>query len=488
MLFRALCRPRPDRAWTDPLHPDGLSLRPSHPARQALIEAMFALGIVCSVAVCWVSAMQMTGAWGGSAARTGLILFVSGTSLLFGLRSVFLQYLVIRAYVRSTRAGKPAAADWPFVSILVPGFNEAPTIQATIRTLLAIDYPHFEVLVLDDGSTDGMADVARAYEGKHGPGECRVLTKPNGGKWSALNFGLQHARGEYVLCVDADTTFEANALALLVRRMAADPTVGAVAGNVVVRNLVNVLAYCQALEYVYANAIFRLPQHDNGMVMCVPGPIGLFRRSALDQVTARYGALPAGSPPGHFAGPYQHDTFCEDFDLSLAMLALGWRIEYEPRARCHTEVPEHLVGLISQRYRWSRGTLQVMRKVRKFYPPAPGPRGRVLRTWLYGTYYLETFTGFFFNYVFLGLSLALLVGPSAEAGVLAMYWAVNLLQRGMLCAVAVMLHRERLRLLWAWPIYEFFSSLILGGALVIAVIDHLRGTAMGWGREHRPAG
>jgi hypothetical protein len=69
-----------------------------------------------------------------------------------------------------------------------------------------------------------------------------------------------------------------------------------------------------------------------------------------------------------------------------------------------------------------------------------------------------------------------------------MYWTVNLVQRGTMCAVAVMLHRERLRLLLAWPVYEFFSSLVLGGALVIAVIDHLRGSRMGWGREHRPAG
>ena len=95
---------------------------------------------------------------------------------------------------------------------------------------------------------------------------------------------------------------------------------------------------------------------------------------------------------------------------------------------------------------------------------------------------------FFFNYLFLALSLALLVGPAGGVGLLTVYWTINLLQRGMMCAVAVMLHRERLRLLFAWPVYEFFSSLVLGGALVIAVIDHLRGTRMGWGREHRPAG
>ena len=173
-------------------------------------------------------------------------------------------------------------------------------------------------------------------------------------------------RGELILCVDADTTFDSHALKMLVRRMA-DPGVGAVAGHTIVRNLDGVLAHCQGLEYVYSNAAFRLPQTDSGTVLCVPGPIGLFRRAALDQIHARYGLLPPNSPPGHFAGPFQHDTFCEDFDLSVAMLALGWRIEYEPRAVCHTEVPTTLVGLISQRYRWTRGNLQVLAKYRRRY-------------------------------------------------------------------------------------------------------------------------
>jgi biofilm PGA synthesis N-glycosyltransferase PgaC len=214
----------------------------------------------------------------------------------------------------------------------------------------------------------------------------------------------------------------------------------------------------------------------------------LFRRSALDQIHARYGLLPENSPPGHFAGPFQHDTFCEDFDLSVALLALGWRIVYEPRAICHTEVPEALVGLISQRYRWTRGNVQVLLKWRKKYRFAATSHGRAARGWLWSTYILETTTGFLLNYLFFALTVLLLLGSSADAVFLATYWSLNLLQRGMFSTIAVLLHRERLRLLLAWPVYEFFSSLVLGGALVIAVVDQFRGTAMGWGREHRPAG
>jgi len=482
-----------DRGWTEPLHPKGYSLRPGSPTRQAAVEVMFALGIISTLAFCWIAARELYMQYGAfssggrSLAFGGLASAVAGVTLFFSLRWLLVQVMVIRSYIRSTHEQPPDVVYWPFVSILVPGFNEAPSIQATVRSLLTIDYPNFEILVLDDGSTDGMADKARAYEGRHGPAICRVLTKPNGGKWSAHNFGLMHARGELILCVDADTVFEANALKMLVRRMA-DPKVGAVAGNAMVRNLNGLVSYCQGLEYVYSNTAFRLPQSDHGAVLCVPGPIGLFRRAALEEVTRSHGQLPAGSPPGHFAGPFQHDSFCEDFDLSLAMLAGGWRIIYEPRAICHTEVPETLVGLISQRYRWTRGNLQVLAKFRRLYRPAPGPHGRRVMAWLISTYVIETATSFLFNYIFVALTIGMLLGPASSVGFLATYWTINLLQRGLFSAIAILMHRERLKLLWAWPIYEFFSALVLGGALVISVIDQLRGTTMGWGREHRPAG
>jgi len=492
--FLSLLRPKgdaPDPAWIDPLHPDSYSLRPTSPLRRALIEGMFPLGVLLTLACCWLAArdlLRQIGAGGsGSLAHSGLVGLVAGVSLLFSLRWLLVQFLVIRHYWRTAAQAPPEVAHWPFVTILVPGFNEAPSIQATLRSLLAIDYPDFEILVIDDGSTDGMADAARVYEGRHGGALCRVLTKPNGGKWSAHNFGLQHACGELILCVDADTVFEPNALKMLVRRMS-DPAVGAVAGNGVVRNLEGFLAHCQALEYVYSNSAIRMSQSDSGTVLCVPGPIGLFRRSALDDAQSQFGALPEGSPPGHFSGPFQHDTFCEDFDLSVALLARGWRIIYEPRATCYTEVPTGLVGLISQRYRWTRGNLQVLAKFRRNYTPRPDGHGRTVLAWLFGTYVIETVMGFLLNHLFLALTVFMLLGSAADASALAVYWVLNLVQRGLFSTIAILLHRERLSILAAWPVYEFFSGLVLGGSLVIAVIDQTRGTQMGWGREHRPAG
>ena len=492
--FLSFVRSKPkasDQAWIDSIHPGSYSLRPTAPLLRAFVEAMFPLGILLTLACCWLSVrdlLRQIGASGNaSMAQSGLVTLVAGVSLLFSLRWLLVQGLVIRHYWRTVAQSPPEITSWPFVTILVPGFNEAPSIQATLRSLLAIDYPDFEILVIDDGSTDDMADAARVFEGRHGGAVCRVLTKPNGGKWSAHNFGLQQARGEFILCVDADTVFEPNALKMLVRRMS-DPGVGAVAGNGVVRNLEGFLAHCQALEYVYSNSAIRMSQSDAGSVLCVPGPIGLFRRTALDEVHAQFGMLPAGSPSGHFSGPFQHDTFCEDFDLSLAILARGWKIIYEPRAICYTEVPTGLVGLVSQRYRWTRGNLQVLAKFRRKYTTRPDTHGRTVLAWLIGTYVIETVMGFLLNYLFLALTVFMLIGSSADASALAVYWTLNLAQRGLFTTIAILLHRERMSVLLAWPLFEFFSGLVLGGSLLIAVIDQVRGTQMGWGREHRPAG
>ena len=113
----------------------------------------------------------------------------------------------------------------------------------------------------------------------------RVFTKPNGGKWSAHNYGLQHASGTLILCIDADSRIEAGALKLMVRHMR-DKRVGAVSGQIRVRNRKSLLGLFQAFEYVLANGALRLSQGATGTVMVVPGPIGLFRREALDRVEA----------------------------------------------------------------------------------------------------------------------------------------------------------------------------------------------------------
>ena len=152
-----------------------------------------------------------------------------------------------------------------------------------MSALVRLDYPAYEVIFVDDGSTDDTHRLALPFAGPHyseyGVCHVRVFTKPNGGKWSAHNYGIQHASGTLILCIDADSRIEAGALKLMVRHMR-DKRVGAVSGQIRVRNRKSLLGLFQAFEYVLANGALRLSQGATGTVMVVPGPIGLFRREA----------------------------------------------------------------------------------------------------------------------------------------------------------------------------------------------------------------
>ena len=195
------------------------------------------------------------------------------------------------------------------MSVIVPAYNEAANIAATVRSLVASDYPWLEVIVVDDGSTDGTAGhrgVAAAAGGTSRPaGRTR-------GKPAALNTGIRLARGELLVLVDGDTVFEPDAIGQLVQPFA-DPDVGAVSGNTKVANRRGLLGRWQHLEYVIGFNLDRR-MFDLGECMpTVPGAIGAFRREALIDV----GGVPTA-------------TLAEDTDLTMAILRAGWRVVYEP--------------------------------------------------------------------------------------------------------------------------------------------------------------
>ena len=150
------------------------------------------------------------------------------------------------AIVQSRKSRAMANIDYaPPITVLVPTYNEANVICRTVETILASDYPDLRVIVIDDGSTDGSGDVV----GKVFALEPRLtlLRKENGGKSTALNMGLQHTKTEIVVCVDADTILDKNAIRMLARHFA-DPRVGAVAGNVKVGNRTNPLTAWQSVD------------------------------------------------------------------------------------------------------------------------------------------------------------------------------------------------------------------------------------------------
>lgn len=237
---------------------------------------------------------------------------------------------------------KGGPSTYPTVSVIVPAYNEEKVIARTIEALLEVDYPSKEIIVVDDGSTDRTLEIASRYK-KVG---VKVCHKENGGKYSALNYGLKFARGEIIVVVDADTIVGKYSLKELVKNFS-DPTVAAVAGNIKVLNRVNWLTRCQALEYITSINVFRRALDVFSSVTVVPGALGAFRRSTLDSV-----------------GLYDRDTITEDFDVTVKVLKAGSTVQASSYAVAYTEAPLTLKDLYRQRMRWYRGNFQTILKHR----------------------------------------------------------------------------------------------------------------------------
>ena len=216
---------------------------------------------------------------------------------------------------------------------MIAAYNEAGVIGRTLESILASDYPDLEIIVVDDGSTDGTAKVVE--EIALGNPRIRLLVQPNGGKASALDNALSVARGEVCVGFDADTQVVPGAISLLVRHFC-NPRVGAVAGNVKVGNQVNVLTCWQAIEYVTTQNLDRRAYGLLNAISVVPGAIGAWRRSAVAEV-----------------GGYEPDTLAEDMDLTWRLRRKGWRIVNETEACAYTEAPDTFRTLFKQRFRWA---------------------------------------------------------------------------------------------------------------------------------------
>lgn len=397
---------------------------------------------------------------------------------LTGLRWLLMYTLSFFGYMRSLRHSNRKPDRWPFASVLVPAYNEEDTIEAAVESLLELDYPHYEVIVVDDGSDDRTGELARRYAGEHEKSTVRVYRKSNGGKWSALNYGLLHSRGEYVLCLDADSRLQPDSLRGMVRR-ALDPNVSAVAGQVRVGNRNSLLTWLQGLEYMIGIGLFRCAQGLSDTVLVVPGPIALYRRSDLEEAIIVQEREGTGADKGQTPGPFAPDTFAEDFDLSLTMLALRGRNAYAPAAVSLTKAPESVMGLINQRYRWYRGKLQSIRKYISMSAGNPGMRYLRLILWLI----LADGYAFLVQPLVLVSSLVMLF-VLVCAGTDLLPVIIPLIGFELLMVNAgvlfVIMHRDEFRVLLVTFIYPFYQAFILSGALGIAIFDEVRGSAMRW--------
>jgi cellulose synthase/poly-beta-1,6-N-acetylglucosamine synthase-like glycosyltransferase/peptidoglycan/xylan/chitin deacetylase (PgdA/CDA1 family) len=378
-------------------------------------------------------------------------------ALLAVLRAALLVGFA-RRHARSYSWSRGGDGFAPPASIVVPAFDEADVIEASVRSLAASDYPEFEVIVVDDGSSDGTGEIVRGL-GLEG---VTLIAEENRGKPDALNAGIAAARHELIVCVDADTVFEPGTLRRLLQPFI-DERVGAVAGNTKVANRGGLLGRWQHIDYVMG---FNLDRRLFDVLQCmptVPGAIGAFRRQALDEV-------------GRFSGA----TLAEDTDITIALGRVGWRVVYAEDAIARTEAPSTLAALWRQRYRWSYGTLQAVWKHRRAL--AERGEGRIGRV---GIPYLLLFQ------VLLPL-LAPLIDAFALYGLIFLdpwttlaYWLGFNALLSVLAVYAFRLDREPLRPLWAMPLQQFVYRQLMYLVVIQSVVSAARGARLRWQHVER---
>ncbi|OQY96168.1 MAG: glycosyl transferase family 2 [Sphingobacteriales bacterium UTBCD1] len=255
------------------------------------------------------------------------------------LRTVSLAVMASLEYFRSKKEKLILSDNLASkVSIIVPAYNESVNAVKTIKNLLQQNYPDFEVIFVDDGSRDNTFEViSNAFANNPG---VKIYTKPNGGKASALNFGIAQSSGDYVVCIDADTQLMPDAVRLMMRYFNNSEVV-AVAGNVKVGNEKNILTKWQSIEYITAQNFDRRAFDYLNCISVIPGAVGVFKKSAVEEV-----------------GGFMTDTLAEDCDLTLRLLRSGGVIRNCTDAIAMTEVPETLKQFMKQRFRWIFGVMQ----------------------------------------------------------------------------------------------------------------------------------
>ncbi|MBK7391931.1 MAG: glycosyltransferase [Chloracidobacterium sp.] len=407
-------------------------------------------------------------------------LFLIGIILGIG-RMAVIGVLAFAQFIRSKRREITHFGEeyQPLVSIVVPAFNEGKVILRTIESLLLSDHPNFEILVVDDGSTD---DTYRLVCDEYGSDpRVTAFTKANGGKAEALNFGWSRAKGDIIIALDADTLFTAQTVSALAHRFA-DERVGAVAGNAKVGNRINIVTKWQALEYVTSQNFDRRAFASLNCITVVPGSVGAWRRSVLEE-----------------AGGFSSDTLAEDQDLTIQIRKLGYRIGYEETAIGMTEAPDSLKDLAKQRFRWSYGTLQCMWKHKNaLLNPRYGSLGFVAmpNIWIFQVIFplISPIMDLMFVWTLVNALIGYLehqreysTTPSHLNEVL-FYYALFLAVDWIGAFAAFLMEKGEEKKLLGWLLIQRFGyRQVMYWVMVKSVWTAIRGAFVGWGKLERKA-
>lgn len=238
------------------------------------------------------------------------------------------------------------------VSIIVPSHNESDTLREAIASIAEIDYKNFEVVLVDDKSDDDTLDIMYELQKKYNK-QFNIKIVPidvNQGKANAMNQGFAASEGKYIMGIDADSLIAKDSVNQMVKTLATDSSLGAVAGKPVVRNRTTILGRLQLLEYIGVIDIIKKAQSFlYGRINTVSGVMVGFRREAIKDV-----------------GGWHTDVITEDIDITWRLYRKHWRVRYQPAMLCWILVPENTRSLIKQRRRWARGGMEVLVKNHDF--------------------------------------------------------------------------------------------------------------------------
>lgn len=283
--------------------------------------------------------------------RFGILILFTPIIFKYLLHLLVAPWYPVTEFVRSRK--RPRSYT-PLVSVLIPAHNEEVGIRSTINSVLKTNYPHLEIVIINDGSTDRTHDIVRTciatYRRQHPKSNATLQYRKvlNGGKARALNLALSLARGDILITIDADCVMDRRTIKNMVKHFT-DPRVVSVAGNVIIGNRVRSVGIIQHLEYLYGFYFKRADSIFNS-VYIVGGAAAAYRKKIVAQL-----------------GGFDENIITEDIELSTRLLDNGYRVRYAADAIVYTEGPSDIRSLFDQRFRWKYGRLQTFYKFRHLF-------------------------------------------------------------------------------------------------------------------------
>lgn len=278
----------------------------------------------------------------------------------------------------------PQLDHYPRVSVVVPCYNEAANVRETLASLLELNYPDYEIIAVNDGSSDPTGEILDQLADQHD--RLRVVHLVNNqGKAMALRMASMLSQAEFLVCVDGDALLDRHAVTWLMQHFVNSPRVAGVTGNPRIRTRSTLLGKIQVGEFSAILGLIKRAQRIYGRVFTMSGVVSAFRKSALHQV-----------------GYWSLDMVTEDIDISWKLQMNYWDIRYEPHALCWILMPETLSGLWKQRLRWAQGGNEVL--MRYAAELCHWPRRRMWPV------FIEYFTSIVWGYSMLSVIILYVVG------------------------------------------------------------------------------